>query len=57
MVLDNENLSKSNLNGNLLRKLTVKIRLERIDTQKGVIVEVLLDSEAMRFRVCKKIRI
>jgi len=31
----------------LLRKVTVKIGLERIDTQKGVIVEALLDSGAM----------
>jgi len=30
----------------LLRKVTVKIGLERIDTQKGVIVEALLDSGA-----------
>ena len=29
-----------------LREITVKIELERIDTQKGVIVEVLLDSGA-----------
>ena len=30
----------------LLREVTVKIGLERIDVQKEVIVEVLLDSEA-----------
>ena len=30
--------------GDLLREVTVKIGLERIDTQKGVTVEVLLDS-------------
>jgi len=30
----------------LLREVTVKIRLERIDMQKEVIVEALLDSEA-----------
>ena len=29
-----------------LRKITVKIGLERIDTQEGVIVEALLDSGA-----------
>ena len=29
-----------------LRKITVKIGLERIDTQEGVIVEALLDSRA-----------
>ena len=28
----------------MVREVTVKIRLERIDTQKGVTVEVLLDS-------------
>ena len=31
-------------NGELLREVTVKIGLERIDTQKGVTVEALLDS-------------
>jgi len=30
--------------GKTLREVTVKIGLERIDTQKGVIVEALLDS-------------
>ena len=28
----------------MLRKVTVKIRLERIDTQEGIMVEALLDS-------------
>jgi len=32
--------------GNLLREVTVKIGLERIDMQKGVAVEALLDSGA-----------
>jgi len=32
-------------NGKLLRKVTVKIRLERINMQEEVIVEALLDSE------------
>ena len=31
----------------MLREITVKIRLERIDTQKGVTVEALLDSEVI----------
>ena len=31
--------------GKLLRKMTVKIRLERIDTQEGITVKTLLDSE------------
>jgi len=31
----------------MLRKVIVKIGLERIDTQKGVTVEILLDSGAM----------
>jgi len=31
----------------LLRKVTVKIGLERIDMQKRITVEVLLDSEAI----------
>ena len=31
-----------------LREVTVKIRLERIDTQEGITVEALLDSGAIR---------
>ena len=34
-------------NKELLREVMVKIGLERINTQKGVIVEALLDSRAM----------
>ena len=34
------------MEGKPLREVTVKIRLERIDTQEGVIVEALLDSGA-----------
>jgi len=30
----------------ILREVTVKIRLERIDMQEGIIVEALLDSGA-----------
>ena len=33
--------------GEELRKVTVKIGLERINTQEGVIMEVLLDSRVM----------
>ena len=33
--------------GRTLREVTVKIGLERIDTQEGIIVEALLDSRAM----------
>ena len=32
----------------MLREVTVKIGFERIDTQEGVTVEVLLDSSVMR---------
>jgi len=32
----------------MLRKVTVKIGLERIDTQEGITVEALLDSGATR---------
>jgi len=32
----------------LLKEVMVKIGLERIDMQKGIIVEILLDSKAMR---------
>jgi len=43
-----ENISYCNLdNGNILQEVIVKIGLERINTQKGVIVEVLLDSGAI----------
>jgi len=46
-VIDNK--SYCNLdNGDMLREVTVKIGLERIDTQKGVTVKALLDSRAMR---------
>jgi len=42
-----DNISMHNLDkGDLLREVTVKIRLERIDTQEGITVEVLLDSGA-----------
>ena len=43
-----DNTSNCNLNnGDMLRKMTVKIELERINTQEGVTVEVLLDSGVM----------
>ena len=32
----------------MLREVTVKIGLERIDIQKGIIVEVLLDSRTTK---------
>jgi len=31
----------------MLREVIVKIKLERIDTQKGITVEALLDSKAI----------
>jgi len=31
----------------MLREVMVKIKLERIDTQKGITVEALLDSKAI----------
>jgi len=34
--------------GKPLKEVTVKIRLERINTQEGITVEVLLDSRATR---------
>jgi len=34
------------MKGRMLRKVTVKMRLERIDTQEGITVEALLDSRA-----------
>jgi len=42
-----ENTFCCNLNNrNILREMIVKIGLERIDMQKGIIVEALLDSGA-----------
>jgi len=35
-------------NGNMLREAMVKVGLERIDIQKGVTVEALLDSRTTR---------
>jgi len=44
-----KNTSCCNLNnGDMLRKIIVKIGLERIYTQEGMTVEVLLDSGVMR---------
>ena len=45
--MDNTSCCKSK-NKELLREVIVKIRLERIDTQKGVIVEALLDSGTIK---------
>ena len=43
-----DNISGCNLNnGNMLKEMMVKIGLERIDMQEGVIVEILLDSGAI----------
>ena len=40
-----ENISICNLNKeDLLREVTVKIRLERINIQEGITIEALLDS-------------
>jgi len=42
-----DNISMCNLDKeNLLREVTVKIELERINTQEGITVEALLDSGA-----------
>ena len=42
----NKKIEVRKVEGRTLRKVTMKIGLERIDTQKGIIVEVLLDSGA-----------
>jgi len=44
-ILESEG-SKKEIEGRLLKEVTVKIRLERINTQEGIIVEALLDSGA-----------
>jgi len=43
--MDNTSCCSLN-NGDMLREVTVKIGLERIDIQEGVMVEVLLNSGA-----------
>ena len=48
MLTRANNISCCNLNNeNMLKEVTVKISLERIDMQKGIMVEALLDSGAM----------
>ena len=42
-----ERMEESKVKGKSLRKVTVKIGLEKIDTQEGVTVEALLNSRAM----------
>jgi len=42
----NKKVEVRKMEGRTLRKITVKIGLERIDMQKGITVEVLLDSRA-----------
>ena len=44
--MDNTSCCEPN-NKKLLREVTVKIRLEKIDTQEGVMVEALLNSRAI----------
>ena len=40
--------------GKTLREVTVKIGLERIDIQKGIIIEALLDSRVTRLVMSSK---
>ena len=48
MLTRANNISCCNLNNeDMLKEVTVKISLERIDMQKGILVEALLDSGAM----------
>jgi len=48
MLTRANNISCCNLNNeDMLKEVTVKISLERIDMQKGIMVEALLDSGAM----------
>ena len=50
-----DNTSCCNLdNGDMLREVTVKIGLERINIQEEVTVEALLDSEAMELAMSSK---
>ena len=41
-------------NGDILREVTVKIGLERIDTQEGIIVKALLDSGVIGLVISSK---
>ena len=43
-----DNIFYYNFNGNILKEVIVKIKLERIDIQKGVIVKILLDSNTIK---------
>ena len=45
--MNHENWCRCSSNRNLLREVTTKIGLKRIDMQEGVIVEMLLDSKAI----------
>jgi len=48
MLTRANNISNCNLNNeDMLREVTVKIGLERIDMQEGITVEALLDSGVM----------
>ena len=50
-----ENIFCYNLdNGEILRVMIVKIEMERIDTQEGVTVEVLLDSGVIELVISLK---
>jgi len=44
----NKKMEVRKVEGRTLREVTVKIGLERINTQEGIIVEALLDSRATR---------
>ena len=46
-VVDDISISKCNLNKNTLKEVIVKIGPERIDTQKWIMIEALLDSGVM----------
>ena len=41
-------------NGDILRKVTVKIGLERIDIQKGITVKMLLDNRVIKLVISLK---
>jgi len=45
---ENKKVEVRKIEGRTLREVTVKIGLERIDIQKGIMVEILLDSGATR---------
>ena len=48
------NISRCNFNRNVLREVTIKIGLEKINIQKEIIVEILLNSGVTELVISSK---